>query len=155
MYLGLWPRRAGRRRSQGLLVVYPRLGNERSALAKAFDAVRPGFALASPSRCASALQFVAHPKVQQLLAALWYEGLPGFRRKGPAGKARDLALIALLFPLYCVVYMVAPDSRLGRHVRKPFIKFLLHASSYLFFLRESDRHDPAPAQSITKYFEHM
>lgn len=26
-------------------------------------------------------QFVAHPSVQQLLAAMWYEGLPGFRRK--------------------------------------------------------------------------
>ena len=25
-------------------------------------------------------QFVAHPNVQQLLAALWYAGLPGFRR---------------------------------------------------------------------------
>ncbi|XP_034250296.1 transient-receptor-potential-like protein [Thrips palmi] len=79
-------------------------------------------------------KFVAHPKVQQLLAALWYEGLPGFRRKSMVGKAQDLAVIALLFPLYCTVYMVAPDSRLGRHVRKPFIKFLLHASSYLFFL---------------------
>ena len=25
--------------------------------------------------------FVAHPSVQQLLASIWYEGLPGFRRK--------------------------------------------------------------------------
>ena len=28
-----------------------------------------------------ALQFVAHPNVQQLLASIWYEGLPGFRQK--------------------------------------------------------------------------
>lgn len=27
-------------------------------------------------------QFVAHPNVQQLLAKIWYDGLPGFRRKG-------------------------------------------------------------------------
>lgn len=27
------------------------------------------------------LQFVAHPNVQQLLASIWYEGLPGFRRR--------------------------------------------------------------------------
>ena len=26
-------------------------------------------------------QFVAHPNVQQLLASIWYEGLPGFRQK--------------------------------------------------------------------------
>ena len=25
--------------------------------------------------------FVAHSSVQQLLASIWYEGLPGFRRK--------------------------------------------------------------------------
>ena len=25
--------------------------------------------------------FVAHPSIQQLLSAIWYEGLPGFRRK--------------------------------------------------------------------------
>ncbi len=25
-------------------------------------------------------KFVTHPSVQQLLAAIWYEGLPGFRR---------------------------------------------------------------------------
>ena len=25
-------------------------------------------------------QFVAHPNVQQLLASIWYEGLPGFRQ---------------------------------------------------------------------------
>ena len=26
------------------------------------------------------MQFVAHPNVQQLLASIWYEGLPGFRQ---------------------------------------------------------------------------
>jgi len=30
--------------------------------------------------------FVAHPNIQQLLAAIWYEGLPGFRRKSPLQK---------------------------------------------------------------------
>lgn len=82
------------------------------------------------------MEFVAHPKVQQLLASLWYDGLPGFRRKRLFGKLQDLVLIALLFPVYCMVYMIAPTSRLGQHVRKPFIKFLIHASSYLFFLRK-------------------
>ena len=26
------------------------------------------------------IKFVAHPNVQQLLASIWYEGLPGFRQ---------------------------------------------------------------------------
>jgi hypothetical protein len=34
----------------------------------------------------SSSQFVAHPNIQQLLAAIWYEGLPGFRRKSPLQK---------------------------------------------------------------------
>ena len=32
--------------------------------------------------------FVAHPSVQQLLASIWYEGLPGFRRKNIVQQAR-------------------------------------------------------------------
>ncbi|KAI4463497.1 transient receptor potential channel [Holotrichia oblita] len=31
-------------------------------------------------------KFVAHPNIQQLLAALWYEGVPGFRRKSSIRK---------------------------------------------------------------------
>lgn len=38
-------------------------------------------------------QFVAHPNVQQLLASIWYEGLPGFRRKNMALQALDIIRI--------------------------------------------------------------
>ncbi|KAL0829972.1 hypothetical protein ABMA28_003436 [Loxostege sticticalis] len=65
-------------------------------------------------------KFVAHPNIQQLLAAIWYEGVPGF--------------LALLFPCYCTLYMIAPNCATGKLMRKPFMKFLIHASSYLFFL---------------------
>lgn len=39
------------------------------------------------------LQFVAHPNVQQLLASIWYEGLPGFRRKNIALQALEIVRI--------------------------------------------------------------
>lgn len=42
--------------------------------------------------------------------------------------------VALFFPIYCLVYMIAPSSRLSVILKKPFMKFLVHASSYLFFL---------------------
>lgn len=80
------------------------------------------------------LQFVAHPNIQQLLAALWYEGVPGFRRKKSLEKTMIIAKVALLFPLYCLVYMIAPSCRMSVILKKPFMKFLVHASSYLFFL---------------------
>lgn len=86
--------------------------------------------------CGSLFQFVAHPNIQQLLAALWYEGVPGFRRKSAAEKLFIIFRVVFFFPLYCVMYMIAPNCSSGKLMRKPFMKFLIHASSYLFFLRK-------------------
>ncbi|XP_054261415.1 transient-receptor-potential-like protein [Macrosteles quadrilineatus] len=79
-------------------------------------------------------KFVAHPNIQQLLAALWYDGLPGFRRMPLVKKLYEICQVALLFPFYCTLYMIAPNTEKGKLMRKPFMKFLIHASSYLFFL---------------------
>ncbi|XP_062528031.1 transient-receptor-potential-like protein isoform X3 [Bombyx mori] len=79
-------------------------------------------------------KFVAHPNIQQLLASIWYEGVPGFRRKTTMEKIMIICRVALLFPFYCTLYMIAPNCATGKLMRKPFMKFLIHASSYLFFL---------------------
>lgn len=79
-------------------------------------------------------KFVAHPNIQQLLTALWYEGVPGFRRKKVIEKFMIVIKVVLLFPLYCALYMIAPCCKTSKIMRKPFMKFLIHASSYLFFL---------------------
>ncbi|VVD01670.1 unnamed protein product [Leptidea sinapis] len=73
-------------------------------------------------------------KQKQLLASLWYEGVPGFRRMSNFEKMLIIVRVALLFPYYCVLYMIAPNCSTGKIMRKPFMKFLIHASSYLFFL---------------------
>ncbi|CAL7938803.1 unnamed protein product [Xylocopa violacea] len=78
--------------------------------------------------------FVAHSHVQQLLAAFWYDGLPGFRRMSTVQRCTILAKTAVMFPFYCITYLLAPESSYGQLIRKPFVKFLIHASSYLFFL---------------------
>lgn len=77
---------------------------------------------------------MSHPNIQQLLAAIWYEGVPGFRRKSSSEKLMIIVGVALLFPFYCLLYIFAPETRTGKLMRKPFMKFLIHASSYLFFL---------------------
>lgn len=84
-------------------------------------------------------QFVSHPNIQQLLAAIWYEGVPGFRRKSASQKVMIIMKVAVLFPLYCLLYMIAPETKTGKLMRKPFMKFLIHASSYLFFLCEYEK----------------
>ncbi|CAD7088934.1 unnamed protein product [Hermetia illucens] len=79
-------------------------------------------------------KFVAHPNIQQLLSSIWYEGVPGFRRKTYVGKFLIIGKIALLFPFYCLMYMLFPNCSTSRIMKKPFMKFMVHASSYLFFL---------------------
>ncbi|GAB0092353.1 Transient receptor potential protein [Sergentomyia squamirostris] len=79
-------------------------------------------------------QFVAHPNVQQLLAAIWYEGLPGFRRKAMLGQIMQVMKLGAMFPIYSIIYMLAPNSQMGKFMKKPFVKFICHSSSYVFFL---------------------
>ncbi|XP_037912948.1 transient receptor potential-gamma protein isoform X4 [Hermetia illucens] len=79
-------------------------------------------------------KFVAHPNVQQLLASIWYEGLPGFRRKNMVLQALEIIRIGILFPLFSLAYIIAPYSTIGQTMRKPFIKFICHSASYFTFL---------------------
>ncbi|XP_014485094.1 PREDICTED: transient receptor potential-gamma protein [Dinoponera quadriceps] len=79
-------------------------------------------------------KFVAHPNVQQLLASIWYEGLPGFRRKNMFLQALEIVRIGILFPFFSVAYIIAPHSVVGQTMRKPFIKFICNSASYFTFL---------------------
>ncbi|XP_015596997.1 transient receptor potential protein [Cephus cinctus] len=79
-------------------------------------------------------QFVAHPNVQQLLAAIWYDGLPGFRRKSMVGQLIEVGKLGAMFPVYSSIYMLSPTSKMGLFMKKPFVKFICHSSSYAFFL---------------------
>ncbi|XP_052744568.1 transient receptor potential protein [Bicyclus anynana] len=78
--------------------------------------------------------FVAHPNVQQLLGSIWYEGLPGFKRKSIVGQCVQVAKLGAMFPIYCTIYMLAPESELGQYMKKPFVKFICHSTSYMMFL---------------------
>ncbi|CAL4063184.1 unnamed protein product [Meganyctiphanes norvegica] len=79
-------------------------------------------------------QFVAHPNNQQLLATIWYEGLPGFRRKNVIAKCIEIVGVVVMFPAWCTMYMILPTSSVALRMRSPFMKFLVHSASYLFFL---------------------
>lgn len=79
-------------------------------------------------------QFVSHSHCQQLLASLWYEGLPGFRRRHAVIQILITSIVGLLFPVFSVAYLLLPRSSIGRIMRQPFIKFICHSISYIFFL---------------------
>ena len=79
-------------------------------------------------------QFVAHPNVQQLLASIWYEGLPGFRQMNIAFQLLEIVRIGLMFPIFALAYIICPWSSFSLKMRKPFIKFICSSTSYLTFL---------------------
>ncbi|XP_076607136.1 short transient receptor potential channel 4-like isoform X2 [Chaetodon auriga] len=101
-------------------------------------------------------EFVAQPNCQQLLASRWYDEFPGWRRRHWAGKFFTCVFIGFLYPVFALCYLIAPKSRYGLFIRKPFIKFICHTASYLTFLfllllasqhivtTEQDRQGPAP-----------
>ncbi|XP_050740535.1 transient receptor potential protein-like isoform X1 [Eriocheir sinensis] len=78
--------------------------------------------------------FVAHPNVQQLLGAIWYDGLPGFRRKDMVNQCIEVFKLAAMFPVLSMAYMFCPNSDKGKFLKKPFVKFITHCASYMFFL---------------------
>ncbi|CAL8377674.1 unnamed protein product, partial [Gadus morhua 'NCC'] len=79
-------------------------------------------------------EFVSQPNCQQLLATLWYDGFPGWRRRHWVVKLVTCVIIGLLFPVFSMIYLLAPKSALGTFIKKPFIKFICHTASYLTFL---------------------
>uniref|UniRef100_A0AAX7U379 Transient receptor ion channel domain-containing protein n=1 Tax=Astatotilapia calliptera TaxID=8154 RepID=A0AAX7U379_ASTCA len=79
-------------------------------------------------------QFVAHPICQQVLSSIWCGKLAGWRGSRTAWKLFVSMGIFLTMPLLCLAYWIAPKSKLGKLVRIPVIKFLLHSASYLWFL---------------------
>ncbi|XP_039531885.1 short transient receptor potential channel 5-like isoform X3 [Pimephales promelas] len=106
-------------------------------------------------------EFVAQPNCQQLLATLWYDGFPGWRRRHWAVKLVTCFIIGLLFPVFSIIYLLAPKSTLGTFIKKPFIKFICHTASYLTFLLllllasqhivQTDLHVQGPPPTIVEW----
>jgi len=80
------------------------------------------------------LQFVAHPHCQQLLASIWYAGIPGWRRYNFVAKVIIIISLIGLLPVMAAIYLLMPRSRVGRLVRTPFMKFMYHSASFGVFL---------------------
>ena len=72
----------------------------------------------------------------QMLSSIWFAGMSEFRRHGQARQAIEVASIALLFPMLSLSIVLMPDSSIGRHARRPFVRFITNSASYLFFLSE-------------------
>ncbi|XP_070535325.1 short transient receptor potential channel 4-like [Ptychodera flava] len=79
-------------------------------------------------------QFVAHPYCQQELIERWYRGLPDWRDQGSIRNFLLSTLIMVFYPILCLLYIVLPVGKFRRFMRVPYVKFLLHTSSYVYFM---------------------
>ena len=80
------------------------------------------------------LQFVAHPHCQQRLIERWYHGLPGWRDQGGCKSAILVFLMGFSFPLFSLCYLFIPYGRVANFLKIPYVKFVCHTASQLFFL---------------------
>ncbi|XP_035826877.1 transient-receptor-potential-like protein, partial [Aplysia californica] len=71
-------------------------------------------------------KFVAHPHCQQLLTSVWYEGLPGWRKRNGIMKFLTCIGLILILPFMSLYYLIFPRSKIGQLLRSPFMKFLYH-----------------------------
>uniref|UniRef100_A0A8D2LH84 Transient receptor ion channel domain-containing protein n=1 Tax=Varanus komodoensis TaxID=61221 RepID=A0A8D2LH84_VARKO len=79
-------------------------------------------------------QFVAHPICQQVLSSIWCGSLQSWRGSTSLWKVFISCAIFLAMPFLCLIYWFAPKSKVGKILKIPVIKFLLHSASYLWFL---------------------
>ncbi|KAM6448561.1 short transient receptor potential channel 2-like [Liasis olivaceus] len=79
-------------------------------------------------------RFVAHPICQQVLSSIWCGSLPSWRGSKSLWKVFISCSIFLAMPFLCLTYWFAPKSKIGKMLKIPVIKFLLHSASYVWFL---------------------
>lgn len=63
------------------------------------------------------VQFVAHPICQQVLSSIWCGNLAGWRGSRTAWKLFVSVAIFLTMPLLCLVYWIAPKSKVTTQER--------------------------------------
>ncbi|XP_070565524.1 short transient receptor potential channel 5-like isoform X2 [Ptychodera flava] len=79
-------------------------------------------------------KFVVHPHCQTQLIELWYRGLENWRDSSWIRNVVISTLIILAFPVLGLLYLIYPYGRYGRFMRIPYVKFLMHSASYMWFL---------------------
>uniref|UniRef100_G3TLJ8 Transient receptor ion channel domain-containing protein n=1 Tax=Loxodonta africana TaxID=9785 RepID=G3TLJ8_LOXAF len=107
---------------------------EAEGLGQAFEEGIPNLARLRLAVNYNQKRFVAHPICQQVLSSIWCGNLAGWRGSTTIWKLFVSFLIFLTMPFLCLGYWLAPKSQLGRLLKIPVLKFLLHSASYLWFL---------------------
>ncbi|XP_077467741.1 short transient receptor potential channel 6 [Stigmatopora argus] len=79
-------------------------------------------------------KFVAHPNCQQQLLSNWYQDVYGLGQRTTLFKVLLVLGVAAGLPVLALVSWIAPSSKLGKLMFRPFLKFVAHAASFVTFL---------------------
>ncbi|XP_077985404.1 short transient receptor potential channel 4-like [Glandiceps talaboti] len=79
-------------------------------------------------------KFVANPHCQQYLTRQWYKDLKDKIGRNDVIMGVTSFWIGLAYPIFSILYLFFPKGKLADFMRIPYVKFLMHAMSYLTFL---------------------
>ncbi|CAL8079446.1 unnamed protein product [Calicophoron daubneyi] len=79
-------------------------------------------------------KFVAHPHCQHLLTTLWYDQLPGWRKRNGVTRVLLCFAFILTLPVLSIMYLLYPRGKVGRFLRIPLVKFINHSASFAIFI---------------------
>lgn len=77
---------------------------------------------------------MAHSHCQQRLIEQWYHGLPGWRDQSSIKTSILMFLMGLCFPILSLCYIFSPCGKIGRFLKVPYVKFVCHTASQIYFL---------------------
>ncbi|XP_060593338.1 short transient receptor potential channel 7-like isoform X2 [Ruditapes philippinarum] len=102
-------------------------------------------------------KFVAHSSCQQKLVSIWYSDLRALERSNWFFRSMLVFFITFGYPFMCILYLLAPRSKIGHFLRYPCIKFIGHTMSFVVFLVmllfSSMMEDPSGLASLSNFTE--
>ncbi|XP_062570970.1 short transient receptor potential channel 7-like [Saccostrea cucullata] len=79
-------------------------------------------------------KFVAHPSCQQKLVSIWYDDFRIIERSHWITRIFIVLGISFTFPFLSLLYWIAPNTKAGKLIEIPCIRFIGHTLSFLLFL---------------------
>ncbi|XP_070556557.1 short transient receptor potential channel 1-like [Ptychodera flava] len=79
-------------------------------------------------------KFVAHAHCQQFLVEKWYNGLSQWKKFSRSKAFLLSCIFGICYPIISICFAIAGNSRPGKLLKVPYVRFISHLSSTMIFL---------------------
>ena len=79
-------------------------------------------------------EVVSHPIPQHVITSIVFDNIPKWRTSGLLYRTLYITITAVLFPVTSMMHILCPCSPIGKSARKPLIKFINGAASFVTLL---------------------